>query len=107
MRHLGGLRGRIVDLAGARRFAAGVDDSARFRPDDPDELVVASFACPRCLHKPTDARLSTHYNEPSVSCACLPCAEGWEVSLSGLQFLRLTLAPPRGLALEDSASPPL
>ena len=24
-------------------------DTARFRPDDPDELVEASLACPLCL----------------------------------------------------------
>jgi hypothetical protein len=81
-----------------------VDDTARFRPDDHDDLVAASFACPVCLHRPSFARLSGYYDEPSASCACLPCAQGWEVALSGLQMLRLTLGPPRELPLERTGA---
>lgn len=29
----------------------GITDTARFRSDDPDELVSASLACPICLHE--------------------------------------------------------
>jgi hypothetical protein len=77
-----------------------VDDTARFLPDDRQELVAASFACPLCLHRPTFARLSTCDDEPTATCACLPCAHGWEVGLTDLQMLRLTLGPPPGLTLE-------
>lgn len=82
-------------------------DTARFLPDDPDALVAASFACPVCLRAPSYARLSDYYGESSASCTCLPCREGWEVSLSDLQMLRLTLGPPRGLVLERSGAPSL
>lgn len=81
-----------------------MDDSARFQPDDPEALVLASFACPCCLHRPSYVRLSAYYDEPSATCACLPCASGWELSLTGLQMLRLTLGPPRGLTLERGSS---
>lgn len=75
-------------------------DAARFLPDDHEALVAASFACPVCLRRPSYARLSAHHDVPAASCACLPCARGWEVGLSGAQMLRLTLAPPAGLVLD-------
>lgn len=79
-----------------------MDDDARFLPDDPPELVTASFACPRCLHSPSVVRLPGIHDEPVVECACLPCSAGWRVGLSAMQMLRLALSPPPGLV-----SPPM
>jgi hypothetical protein len=81
-----------------------MNDAARFLPDDPDELVAASFACPVCLHRATYTRLAAYYDEPEATCACLPCGCGWEIALSAVQMLRLTLAPPHGLVLERGGS---
>lgn len=75
-----------------------MDDDARFLPDDPAELVRASFACPHCLHTASMVRLPGSCDEPVAQCACLPCSAGWEVGLSAMQMLRLALSPPPGLA---------
>jgi hypothetical protein len=75
-----------------------MNDVARFRPQDPPELVRASFACPLCLHEASVVRLPQSDDEPAAQCACLPCHAGWEVALSATQMLRLALAPPPGLA---------
>lgn len=79
-----------------------MDDVARFRPEDPDQLVRASFACPLCLHEASMVRLPRGDDDPVAQCACLPCHAGWEVALSPTQMLRLALAPPAGLV-----SPPM
>ena len=75
-----------------------VNDVARFFPEDPAELVAASFACPVCLHAPSVVRLPGVHDDPAVVCACAACSTGWEVGLSAMQLLRLTLSPPPGLA---------
>jgi hypothetical protein len=75
-----------------------VHDVARFRPDDPAELVAASFACPLCLHAPVAVRLPGAFDEPAAACMCGSCATGWDVALDAMQLLRLTLSPPPGLA---------
>jgi hypothetical protein len=86
------------------RLTRVVNDTARFLPDDADDLVVASFACPVCLHRPSYVRLSAFFEEAEATCACLPCRMGWEVALDGLQMLRLTLGPPSGLNIERGNS---
>jgi hypothetical protein len=97
-----GARGALTGLRSCA-LLGDVNDVARFRPDDPDALVVASFACPVCLHRPSFVRLAEFFDEPSATVACLPCGSGWEIALTDLQMLRLTLGPPRGLALERAA----
>jgi len=75
-----------------------MDDVARFRPEDPQELVRASFACPLCLQEASVVRLPESHDDLAAQCACLPCHAGWEVALSATQMLRLALSPPAGLA---------
>jgi hypothetical protein len=65
------------------------DDTARFRPDDPDELVTASLACPICLRSDDvswEAALQGY--DPSVECRCPRCQERWRVYLVPDQALR-------------------
>jgi hypothetical protein len=65
------------------------DDTARFRPDDPDELVTASLACPICLRSDEviwEAALEGY--DPSVECRCPRCQERWRVYLVPDQALR-------------------
>jgi hypothetical protein len=67
-------------------------DTARFRADDPDALVIASLACPICLHGESvdwDAALDGY--DPSVECSCPHCEESWRVYLTPQQALRLGL----------------
>jgi hypothetical protein len=75
-------------------------DTARFRHDDPDPLVAASFACPICLRGESvewDASLEGY--DPSVECSCGRCHEGWRVYLTPQQALRLGLMRARARAL--------
>ncbi len=67
-------------------------DTARFRSDDPDELVLASLACPICLSSEQvewDASLEGY--DPSVQCLCPECDQRWLVYLTAQQSLRLGL----------------
>jgi hypothetical protein len=67
-------------------------DTARFRPDDPDELVCASLACPLCLGSEQvrwEAALDSY--DPSVECHCPACERSWRVYLAPLQTLRVGL----------------
>jgi hypothetical protein len=71
---------------------ATLSDTARFRPDDPDELVEASFACPICLgsqHVEWHAAFDEY--DPSVGCRCVACDERWRVYLAPHQALRLSV----------------
>jgi len=67
-------------------------DTARFRADDPDELVEAAFACPICLRS-EDVELEAALGgyDPSVECHCPDCDERWRVYLAPHQTLRLGL----------------
>jgi hypothetical protein len=69
---------------------------ARFRPDDPDELVQASFACSGCLCEPTHATVHLGDDEPTVDCHCHRCDLHWRVDLTAEQSLRVQLRPPWG-----------
>jgi hypothetical protein len=74
-------------------------ESARFRPDDPDELVQASFACSYCLHQPTVATVEHGTDGAAVECCCHECERDWMVALTAEQSLRVQLRPPwRGMA---------
>jgi hypothetical protein len=67
-------------------------DTARFRIDDPDPLVTASFACPLCLRNAVvDWQLCADGYDPSVECQCTSCNELWRVYVTPQQELRLRL----------------
>lgn len=68
-------------------------DFARFRIDDDDELVAASFACPACLRAVCSGTLQLSSDDPQVDCICLKCDQRWTVFLTGEQALRLALRP--------------
>jgi hypothetical protein len=73
-------------------------DTARFRADDPDALVVASLTCPYCLRSESvewDAALDGY--DPSVECSCSHCDETWRVYLTPEQALRLGLMLARAV----------
>ncbi|HWE34383.1 MAG TPA: hypothetical protein VG410_12910 [Solirubrobacteraceae bacterium] len=72
-------------------------DTARFRADDPDELVTASLACPLCLCSEDvlwEACFDGDY-DPSVECSCPHCEERWRVYLTQEQELRVGLMSGR------------
>jgi hypothetical protein len=70
----------------------GLADTARFRSDDPDELVLASLSCPICLSgNEVDWTLEGEGYDPSVECVCHLCEWSWCVYLTPDQALRLTL----------------
>jgi hypothetical protein len=70
----------------------GITDTARFRSDDPDELVSASLACPICLHEDQlELALESDRYDPSACCHCRRCERGWRVYVTPLQELRLRL----------------
>jgi hypothetical protein len=73
-----------------------LDDTARFRTNDPDPLVSASFACPVCLLGEDiewDANLDGY--DPSVQCRCPRCEQRWQVFLAPQQALRFGLMATR------------
>jgi len=69
-------------------------EMARFFPDDPDPLVQASFACPVCLHQPTEATIDEGGDGAIVDCTCAPCMCLYSVALTAEQALRLALREP-------------
>lgn len=78
---------------------AGSCELARFRPDDPDELVQASFACSYCLRQPALATVAHAADGAVVECRCHACDRSWAVMLTPEQSLRVQLRPPwRGMA---------
>lgn len=67
-------------------------DTARFRANDPDELVTASLACPLCLRsEDVEWQAALEGYDPSVECSCPCCQNRWRVYLQPLQALRLSL----------------
>ncbi len=69
-----------------------LNDTARFRAEDPDPLVLAAFTCPVCLGEDSvhwDASLEGY--DPSVECGCESCDLRWSVYLTPQQALRLHL----------------
>ncbi|MFN8201364.1 MAG: hypothetical protein U0S48_02290 [Solirubrobacteraceae bacterium] len=73
-----------------------ISEIARFRPDDPDELVCASFACSGCLCEPTHATVLLCSDAATVDCHCHRCDLDWSVDLTAEQSLRVQLRPPWG-----------
>ena len=69
-----------------------LSDVARFREDDPDELVIAALACPICLGgEQVEWQLRAGSYDPSVQCACPRCDQTWSVFVTQQQELRLGL----------------
>jgi hypothetical protein len=67
-------------------------DTARFRPDDPDELVAASLACPLCLRSDgVDWHAALDSYDSSCECYCSHCDEQWRVYVAPHQALRLSV----------------
>jgi hypothetical protein len=74
-------------------------DTARFRTNDPDELVIASLACPFCLHgDDVEWELDADGYDPSAQCLCRRCEEPWRVYMTPYQALRLGLMAVRASA---------
>jgi len=65
-------------------------DTARFRADDPDELVEASLACPLCL-RCDGVRWHAALDDYDPSCECHCGHEQWRVYLAPHQALRLSV----------------
>ncbi len=78
------------------RCVSALADTARFRTDDPDELVIASLACPICLHSAdVEWKLEADGYDPFVQCQCRRCEEPWRVYMTPYQTLRLGLMAVR------------
>ena len=77
-----------------------LDDVARFAPEDPTDLVAASFSCPCCLRGDTDVAIERGEAEADARCGCRCCGARWTVALDAQQVVRLALhpPPPTGLA---------
>ncbi len=72
----------------------GLTDVARFRAEDPDELVAASLVCPLCLRARDVAWQwdpNTDTYDASVQCQCGRCHRDWRVYVAPHQALRLSL----------------
>ena len=73
-----------------------ITDVARFRPDDPDELVRAALACPLCLRADeVGFTVSLEDYDPHIDCECPWCLERWLVYLDPQQALRFALLTVR------------
>jgi hypothetical protein len=66
-----------------------LSDRARFRIDDPDSLVAASFACPYCLIGVEHSTMRVWDDEPRVFCRCTRCNARWSVAITAAQWTRL------------------
>src|SRR5205823_986802 len=79
----GGIGSNAVAFRASRLHAPCVEqafDVARFRHDDPDELVMASLACPFCLQsRDVDWLFKSGGYDPCVECVCPRCEERWQV----------------------------
>lgn len=69
-------------------------ETARFRPDDPDPLVQASFCCSCCLCEPAAVAVVHGTDGTTVRCRCESCDREWTVLLAPEQGMRLQLRPP-------------
>jgi hypothetical protein len=80
-----------------------LDDLARFQMDDRPEVVAASFACPLCLGRASWLMLVEADGGASAGCRCMSCDVAWMVLLDSWQYMRLALAPPRGLLVANAS----
>jgi hypothetical protein len=83
--------------------AAGIDsaDFARFRLDDPPELILSSFVCMYCLHEAREKHLVKVGEDWQMRCACERCGAAWSVRLRVEQAIRLFLYPLSSTAAAD------
>jgi hypothetical protein len=82
-----------------------LDDSARFAPSDPDDLVAASLVCPLCLRRAGWALLEGDGQDQLARCRCMLCNVDWLVAVSPDQYRRLALAaPPHMLVLKTCSA---
>jgi hypothetical protein len=77
-----------------------LDDVARFRPLEDGAVVLASLACPYCLHDPAHVLVNNRSDSADAICACGHCDLQWSVALDRDQAMRLLMAPPRSLWLQ-------
>lgn len=91
---VGGFAARAAQERGNLMGMNVHDDVARFRADDDERLVAASFACPVCLGLDADARLVLDPDDAEVACACSSCRTRWSVAVDAAQVMRLMLHPP-------------
>jgi hypothetical protein len=68
---------------------------ASFLPDDPEELVAASFACRVCLSGDVEWRLCGAGYDAYALCTCRMCGDARPVYLTVAQALRLALTAAR------------
>lgn len=85
------------------QIVKSLDDWARFLPDDPTDLVIASFACPLCLRRANLVVLEDDEGACSATCRCVRCEQTWTIAMRPDQYLRMTLLPGRELAVVDSS----
>jgi hypothetical protein len=83
---------------------AAFHETAIFRPDEPDCLVVAGLACRVCLSAEVDWQLRGRMWDHEASCRCRACGHERTVALTPDQALRLAL---REDATEPAAPTPL
>ena len=79
-----------------------VTEVASFRPVDPDVLVRASLACPRCLHD-VEWELTGGPDDHTAVCECPACGDRRDLGLTPEQALRLDLG---GDLTSDGTPPP-
>lgn len=77
-------------------------DTARFRVEDPDELVAASLVCRYCLRTASDADIATGDRGAVVRCYCPAGCRATDVALDREQVLRLALYPPPNVCVSVS-----
>ena len=75
----------------------GIAETACFRADDPDCLVVASLACSSCLSSDVQWELRTTAYDGAADCRCRCCARRFRVHLTLDQALRLSMHERRPL----------
>ena len=77
-----------------------VADAARFQVTDEAPLVAAAFCCPYCLRSASSVKLEIlEDGTADAACRCETCDARWEVALSAMQTLRMSLCPPAGVRL--------
>jgi hypothetical protein len=72
-------------------------ESATFRSDDQDCLVVAALACRSCLSEQVEWSLEALDYDAQVNCRCRRCGDFRVVYVTPAQALRLALHEKRPL----------
>jgi hypothetical protein len=72
-------------------------DTARFGPQEHEQIVLASFICPVCLGWPAHVLVNNTWIGADATCACAVCKLQWSIALDDAQARRLRMSPPRGI----------